>query len=256
MERLSGGHTPESGVTAMSLRPRTGIAASQDAGVAPLRDQQHSTHSLSGLAVSYMPFKFESRRSRIDWRMLHTVDVNRLVSCGGCATGAAGASVPMQLVHAALPPDGPARTTPPRRYETPTWTPWNESYLRSPSVILRWKTRGTWPRSTLSRQGGDAPVPSSPRDPHTVDHGQHAGQGAVPPRKSSTAASARRPRAMPAAGLGGRARGRQEGGNGGGRGLGTRTHRTVNTPSGRGIRIRSSSVSSSVTGCHARRCLD
>jgi hypothetical protein len=32
------------------------------------------------LPITYMPFKFENRRVRIDWRLLHGVDIDKLVS--------------------------------------------------------------------------------------------------------------------------------------------------------------------------------
>lgn len=31
------------------------------------------------LPITYMPFKFENRRVRIDWRLLHGVDIDKLV---------------------------------------------------------------------------------------------------------------------------------------------------------------------------------
>ena len=31
---------------------------------------------------SFQPFRFESRRSRIDWRLLHGVDINNIVGPG------------------------------------------------------------------------------------------------------------------------------------------------------------------------------
>lgn len=47
------------------------------------RDQLHQqvvAISNSSLPVTYQPFKFENRRLRIDWRLLHGVDINRVVS--------------------------------------------------------------------------------------------------------------------------------------------------------------------------------
>ncbi len=38
------------------------------------------------LPVTYMPFKFESKRSRLDWRMLHGVDVHKVVGAAGAQT--------------------------------------------------------------------------------------------------------------------------------------------------------------------------
>jgi hypothetical protein len=32
------------------------------------------------LPITYVPFKFENRRVRIDWRLLHGVDLDKLVS--------------------------------------------------------------------------------------------------------------------------------------------------------------------------------
>jgi hypothetical protein len=44
------------------------------------RDQLQTLVEADGLPVTYQAFKFESRRSRIDWRLLHGVDINKLVS--------------------------------------------------------------------------------------------------------------------------------------------------------------------------------
>lgn len=46
-----------------------------------LRDQeQQELLQLSmELPITYMPFKFENRRVRIDWRLLHGVDIDKLV---------------------------------------------------------------------------------------------------------------------------------------------------------------------------------
>jgi hypothetical protein len=46
------------------------------------RDQLQALADADGLLVTYQPFKFESRRSRIDWRLLHGVDINKLVRRG------------------------------------------------------------------------------------------------------------------------------------------------------------------------------
>lgn len=42
-----------------------------------LRDQTQTMVK----APSFMPFKFEPRRARIDWRLLHGVDINTIVRC-------------------------------------------------------------------------------------------------------------------------------------------------------------------------------
>lgn len=54
---------------------------------ADARDQEPGMEQLSmELPISYMPFKFENRRVRIDWRLLHGVDLDKLVrrnnACG------------------------------------------------------------------------------------------------------------------------------------------------------------------------------
>lgn len=51
----------------------------------PMRDQTLTA------APTFPPFKFEPRRARIDWRMLHGVDVNYIVSRWmNSASGSAG----------------------------------------------------------------------------------------------------------------------------------------------------------------------
>ncbi|WIA11315.1 hypothetical protein OEZ85_011438 [Tetradesmus obliquus] len=50
-----------------------------DARTAGRRDQLQTLAYADGLPVTYQPFKFESRRSRIDWRLLHGVDINKLI---------------------------------------------------------------------------------------------------------------------------------------------------------------------------------
>uniref|UniRef100_A0A383WEI0 Cilium assembly protein DZIP1 N-terminal domain-containing protein n=1 Tax=Tetradesmus obliquus TaxID=3088 RepID=A0A383WEI0_TETOB len=50
-----------------------------DARTAGRRDQLQTLADADGLPVTYQPFKFESRRSRIDWRLLHGVDINKLI---------------------------------------------------------------------------------------------------------------------------------------------------------------------------------
>ncbi|KAG1653769.1 hypothetical protein FOA52_006499 [Chlamydomonas sp. UWO 241] len=58
------------------MRAPTGTSPYYDAGTLdlPMRDQ-----SLVGAAPVFPPFKFEPRRSRIDWRMLHGVDINPII---------------------------------------------------------------------------------------------------------------------------------------------------------------------------------
>lgn len=48
--------------------------------------QQIATASCSSLPVTYLPFKFENRRLRIDWRLLHGVDITKLVSSNCCGS--------------------------------------------------------------------------------------------------------------------------------------------------------------------------
>ncbi|WIA31397.1 hypothetical protein OEZ86_002296 [Tetradesmus obliquus] len=50
-----------------------------DARTAGRRDQLQTLADADGLPVTYQPFKFDSRRSRIDWRLLHGVDINKLI---------------------------------------------------------------------------------------------------------------------------------------------------------------------------------
>jgi hypothetical protein len=48
---------------------------------ADARDQEPGMEQLGmELPITYMPFKFENRRVRIDWRLLHGVDIDKLVS--------------------------------------------------------------------------------------------------------------------------------------------------------------------------------
>jgi hypothetical protein len=59
-----------------------------DAGTEAGRDQAVSATGISSAAplqLQYPPFRFEHRRMRIDWRLLHGVDVNKLVSVSKCA---------------------------------------------------------------------------------------------------------------------------------------------------------------------------
>jgi hypothetical protein len=51
---------------------RPDITSSADA-----RDQEQLINL--ELPITYMPFKFENRRVRIDWRQLHGVDIDKLV---------------------------------------------------------------------------------------------------------------------------------------------------------------------------------
>jgi hypothetical protein len=46
------------------------------------RDQLQTLADADELPITYLPFKFESRPSRIDWRLLHGVDINKLVGNG------------------------------------------------------------------------------------------------------------------------------------------------------------------------------
>lgn len=55
-----------------------------DARAAVSRDQQQMPGAVHDLPVTYQPFKFESRRLRIDWRLLHGVDINKLVCGNAC----------------------------------------------------------------------------------------------------------------------------------------------------------------------------
>lgn len=58
----------------ISSRPDTTIADARD------QEQQELMHLSLDLPITYMPFKFENRRVRIDWRLLHGVDIDKLVS--------------------------------------------------------------------------------------------------------------------------------------------------------------------------------
>lgn len=58
----------------ISSRPDTTIADARD------QEQQDLMHLSLDLPITYMPFKFENRRVRIDWRLLHGVDIDKLVS--------------------------------------------------------------------------------------------------------------------------------------------------------------------------------
>jgi hypothetical protein len=65
-------HLQHSGVMS-----RPDITATADA-----RDQQQQDllRISMDLPITYMPFKFENRRVRMDWRLLHGVDIDKLVS--------------------------------------------------------------------------------------------------------------------------------------------------------------------------------
>lgn len=43
------------------------------------QEQQGLVQLELDVPITYMPFKFENRRVRIDWRLLHGVDIDKLV---------------------------------------------------------------------------------------------------------------------------------------------------------------------------------
>lgn len=55
------------------------LLSHMDANLTAERDQVQLGCSLP---VTYQPFKFDSRRFRIDWRLLHGVDIHKVVSSG------------------------------------------------------------------------------------------------------------------------------------------------------------------------------
>lgn len=66
----------------VQLQHGGGISRPDITTTADARDQkQQELVQLSlELPITYMPFKFENRRVRIDWRLLHGVDIDKLVS--------------------------------------------------------------------------------------------------------------------------------------------------------------------------------
>lgn len=59
-----------------------GMGRPDTASAADARDQQQQdlARISMDLPITYMPFKFENRRVRIDWHLLHGVDIDKLVS--------------------------------------------------------------------------------------------------------------------------------------------------------------------------------
>ena len=117
---------------------------------------------------TFPAFKFESRKTRIDWRLLHGVDINPIVSLhhdqGGIVLYDRGAMrcrlVPVPLRHAMGHMPGPKthhHIVVLHRSETLTWTPWKRSPRLLPSVTLRLRIRGTLPNSTSLRSEESPP---------------------------------------------------------------------------------------------------
>ena len=60
------------------------MAASLGRSVVPIYDDYTAVRDQTTMvaAPTFVPFKFEPRRARLDWRMLHGVDINMIVSNG------------------------------------------------------------------------------------------------------------------------------------------------------------------------------